>query len=182
MTPCEKYKADLLKMVDDELEQDAKTQINKHLDDCPNCNGFVKELIRLRGHLKSLSPIQTSEGFQYLLRERIRREMSGKRLNQKQRSTFWVPAFAASVMLLVSGYVFLNRNSDVTTVPQNTLSQQSTMQQPVPDQVDYVLGTEPQVAQENEEKTAADQQVMSDSLIRQENLRHIQARITPVSF
>ena len=182
MVPCEKYKDDLLKMVDDELEQDAKKEIDKHLDECPNCNGFVKELLRLRTYLKSLSPIQTSEGFQYLLRERIRREMSGKRIKQKQWSTYWVPAFAAGVMLIVSGYVFMNRNSDVTSVPQNTLSQQSTLRQPVPDQVDYVLGTEQQVAQQNEEKANINEQVASDSLIREQNLRRIQARITPVSF
>lgn len=183
MTPCEQYKADLLKMIDGELEPQAKKTLAEHLEACSVCNEFVKELLQLKTHLKSLPSVKTSDGFQLLLRERIRREMKGQYKRRETWKTYWAPAFAFGVVVIVSGFVLTQRDTaGSSVVPQSTITQSMPPQRAAYDQVDYVIDTDTQAMTQEEQTQSGNQLAVTDSLLRERTLQNIQARITPVNF
>ena len=74
MNPCQRYRKAILDRLDGELDILEKKELDKHLMECPGCEDLEDCLKKIRHRLMAIPRTRTSEHFQILLRERIRRE------------------------------------------------------------------------------------------------------------
>lgn len=113
MTPCQCYKKLIYDYIDDELDLHSSKEIKKHLEECDQCERFAKQIRQLRSRLKALPKVPITVDFQVILRERIRRELAGKKLSLTSMVNpvwKWVPVSIIVVLLSVTTiYIFNNR-------------------------------------------------------------------------
>lgn len=106
MSPCKGYNYQLQDYVDRELTPGEMASVDAHLKVCPECAGYVHQIISLKGHLRALPEIKSTENFHLLLRERIRREMASQQ--RKSAASFvWThriaPAAGFALVILAAG-------------------------------------------------------------------------------
>ena len=116
MNPCQRFKKVVSELIDGELDILQQKFAEEHLKKCPNCDRLIKQIRSVKDHIRNLSKIQTSENFHILLRERIRREMAGKRELLPVSSGFsyrWIPAAALCVVMIIAGFWMIDRKTSL---------------------------------------------------------------------
>jgi len=111
MSPCQGYRDKIHDLIDDDLDGMETRHVRDHLRDCPDCASYFNQLARLRSILKGFGQTSTSPNFQVVLRERLRREMAGKKdpwvvyVGHPRR---WVAVAGVAVVLVTSAFLVLN--------------------------------------------------------------------------
>jgi anti-sigma factor RsiW len=111
MTPCQRLKQNLFDLLDADVENHRKEQLEGHIQACPHCSDFYRRLKRQKEFLKGLKPIRTEDHFIILLKDRIRREMAGKRAASRPAAWFswkWAAGFASIVLVAAAAFMFSN--------------------------------------------------------------------------
>jgi anti-sigma factor RsiW len=190
MPPCKKFRKSLFKFIDDELDVLQKKLVEQHLKECLNCKGFLNQIRSMQSRIKNLSNIQASENFHILLRERIRREMAGKREFVPRTYGFslrWIPAAGLVVLMVISGFWMIDKK---TTVLNKSIIAEATKPSPVSSsgsqfngQVDYVIDDYPapssvSISRDDRKPSSA---AVDTVYLPQEN-NGVQAFLTPVDF
>lgn len=113
MTPCQRLKHLLYDFAEGELGEAYKQEVQSHIDECPDCSGFVRQLRALRTRLREIKPVQTSDDFVLRLRSRIRQE-AAEQSTASQRlfgNNRWIPAVGLTLLLIASGFLVVDRTS-----------------------------------------------------------------------
>jgi hypothetical protein len=114
MIPCEQFKQKILDFYDGELDVLQKKIVEQHLKGCLKCSRFLNRIRTMRSYLKKLTPVNTPESFYVLLRERIRRELAGRRMSNNILffpSWRWIPVFGCFLFLIFAGFLMLDMNT-----------------------------------------------------------------------
>lgn len=113
---CKCYKDGLGHYIDGDLDREQRQEIEDHLAACEDCASHVGQIQTLRGMLKGLPPIQATESFHFVLRDRIRRELA----QQQRRASFsyvlthrMAPAMALGGVVLVGSFWMLTQKTDL---------------------------------------------------------------------
>jgi anti-sigma factor RsiW len=191
MPCCERYKETLLDLLDGECDLSDKREVEAHLKECPECARFYRQLCGMRTALRNVYRVKPSENFMILLRDRIRREIAGKR--ERGRSGFvvssrLVPAFGMGILVIAAGLWFILAGTGDES-PPIAESSPSHVEQPAdpvspPAPVDYVIDDVPERVAISSPETDADEEssASGDSVLLERDLREVRSRITPVSF
>ena len=189
MNPCHRFRESMFDFFDGELDALRKKDLERHLQECSRCARFLDQILLLRSHLKTLTPVKTSDSFLVLLRERIRREVAGKRRTGVVSVSFarrWIPAFSLGILVLIMGFWVLDqKTSFFDSIDSNRRITSSALPEDgnFDGQVQYVIDDFPnrisvsRIDGKKEAKLANE-----DSLILERNLEEVRARLTPVSF
>lgn len=73
MAPCQRFAQAISDYADNELDQDSKERLEAHLNQCPGCAKYLRRLQVLKSTLRALSPVQPSQDFVPVLRDRLRK-------------------------------------------------------------------------------------------------------------
>ncbi len=188
MVPCQKFRKNLFKFIDGDLDILQKKLVEQHLKECPGCNGFINQIRSMRSRIRNLSNIRTSENFHILLRERIRREIAGKREFFPHMTGFslrWIPAAGLVIVLIVSGFWMIDKKTTIfnkTIIAEATESSFNSGSQ-FKGQIDYVIEDYPassSVSVSRDDKNLSSASVDTIYLPQQNN--GVQAFLTPVDF
>ena len=188
MVPCQRFRKNLFIFIDGELDILQKKLVDQHLKECPHCMGFLNQIRSMRSRIRNLSSIQTSENFHVLLRERIRREMAGKREFFPRTYGFslrWIPAVGLVIVMVVSGFWMIDKKTTVlnkTIIAEATKSSSDSGSQ-FKGQIDYVIDDYPassSVAVSRDDKKLFPAAVDTIYLPQQDD--GVQAFLTPVDF
>lgn len=189
MIPCQRFRQMIFDLFDGELDILRKKELNSHLKECSECDQFLSKLRLLQSHLRRLTQLKTSEGFHLLLRERIRREIAGKRritIRSFSPPTRWIPAFGLIVLVIIVGsWLVVQRTSLFRpSGSEMRVSQSSRLRgEDFDGHVDYVIDDFPyriSVSRVDDERGTGF--IDRDSLILPDTLERVQSRVTPVSF
>ena len=188
MVPCQKFRKNLFKFIDGDLDILQKKLVEQHLKECPGCNGFLTQIRSMRSRIRNIPNIQTSENFHILLRERIRREMAGKREFFPHTTGFslrWIPAAGLVIVLIVSGFWMIDKK---TTVLNKTIIAEATESSSVfgsqfKGQIDYVIEDYPapssvSISRDDRKPSSA----AADTIYLPQQNNGVQAYLTPVDF
>lgn len=189
MTPCQRFKQVIFDLFDGELDILHRKSVERHLKECPRCTSFSNQIRVLRSHLKRLTRVRASEGFEVLLRERIRREIAGRGRSTVLSISFngrLILATGFSLLLIVMGFwmldqktSFFNSLSPETEAVRYSLSREEDTES----QVQYVIDDYPSYfSTSGTESERGSELAGKDSLLRQANMEAVRARVTPVSF
>lgn len=189
MNPCQSFKDLIMKHFDGELDIHRKKDLEKHLDDCCHCSETIHQLRALRSEIRNLTPVECSEDFHVLLRERIRRDLARKR--KETRSTVFItrrliPAIGAvAVVALMS--VWLLDDDPSALRPAGNLTELNQPGSPSGESfdgpVEYVIDEYPSrlsVSRDDRAENARDTD--RDSLRQTRPAEDVRGRMTPVSF
>lgn len=88
MAPCQRFAQDLSDYADNELDKNSKEKLEKHLGECPDCAGYLKQIQVLKTYLRELSPIKPTNDFVPVLRDRLRTFQQEK---TKPERSFFLP-------------------------------------------------------------------------------------------
>ncbi len=173
----------------DNLDVLRRKDVERHLKTCSQCARFLDQIRLLRLRLKNLTPVKTSDSFQVLLRERIRREMAGKRRTAASSTSFtkrWIPAFGFVVLVLIAGIWMIDQKTSFFDSGDNEggIARSTTPgEESFDGQVQYVINDFPsRISVSRTEDAEGAESVVEDSLIRQNDWEDVRARLTPVSF
>ena len=186
MNPCQRFRESIFDFVDNELDILRKNELERHLKACTQCSRFLEQIHQLRSQCKQLSPITATEEFHVLLRERIRREMAGKRGALTPSIAFsarWIPAFGMMLLLIGVGFWMLDQKTSffgssdnrvaVSQVPtDNRREYEGEVQYVIDDYRDIIS-----ISRIEEEPV-----INPDSVLHETEQEYIQNRLTPVSF
>ena len=189
MVPCERYRDSLFDLLDEECDSIQKRDVEAHLKECPNCAKFLKQQKLMRSYLGQLPRVCTSDGFRVLLRDRIRREVTGRRIRRAPLLVYsrrLIPAFGLIIIVVFAGtWMLFNKSSTM----DSSSPERAEIQLPTPGmehsdtEIDYIIDEFPeQLAEFQAEDQQIDQPVNRDSLLIQRDLSGVRARLTPVSF
>lgn len=104
MTPCQHFRKHIDQYCEGVLDSLCVQKLEEHLKVCPRCRTLGNNIKKMRICLKELPPVPVSEGFNLLLRERIRREITGRSsVPYPSRGRLWVPAMGIALLVLVMG-------------------------------------------------------------------------------
>ena len=189
MNPCERFQEAIFDFLDGELDVVRKRELEHHLKTCSVCASFLEEIRRLRSDLKHLTPVKTSESFQVLLRERIRREIAGK---GRKSAPFafpawrWIPALGFGVLVMIGGLWMLDQKTSFFhgRADEPVMSRSSVAEDGYFDgQVQYIVGEFPNRVSLSRVDTGRERELTNeDSVQLQSDLEEVRARLTPVSF
>ena len=104
---CEKHQLHLTAYVDDELSEQLRVVIERHLTECPACRGIIRELKLTGAVMSQWRPAEVSENFLDKIRVKVRQEKRRAeigncqicRVGKPRRTTMLKLAMAASVIL-----------------------------------------------------------------------------------
>lgn len=181
MNPCEQYKECLCEYFDGELDTLRKRDLLRHLEECPNCTQCLNKMRLLKSRLKSLTPIQVSDGFNILLRECIRREASGKRRSIPARpwTRRWVPAVGIALVLIVTGVWILDSREVFRGKPVS--GEPNFRELSSPGQVQYVIDDFPSSISISRDESDRPREAYEDTLRLQRDAE-VRRRVRTVSF
>ncbi len=189
MNPCQRFRESIFDLVDNELDILRRKELESHLKTCTSCSRFLEQIRNLRSQCRQLSPVQVSEEFHVLLRERIRREMAGKRGSFSPSISFsgrLIPAFGMMLVVICLGFWMLDQKTSFfdtsgngIVVTQMPLAEQEDFE----GEVQYVIDDyrNPVSISRNSEADGAPV-AYTDSVLRGLEQDYIQNRLTPVSF
>jgi hypothetical protein len=188
MVDCKRYEQFILAYIDEDLDLVQKKELERHLEICENCARCLHRLKALRSRLKTLSPVQTSETFQIVLRECVRRRAAGKPgLFGSPRPILWrlVPVAGVAVVLIVLSVVFIEGRT-----PSSNPAQEPTLLTRVAspadrneDQIQYILEDYPnRISVSRNDSETRDRRAEFDTLQQRSGSSEIESRITTVSF
>ena len=188
MTDCQRYQQFILTYIDDDLDILQRKDLEQHLEACDHCAHCLRQLQQLRVRLKSLKPVQTSETFQIVLRECIRRQGPGRRnVLRPSRPLVWrlVPvAGVALVLVLTSIYIIVQRSPSSRSGESPTvLTRVSSQAEQGDSQIQYILEDYPDrisVSRDDSERSAS--RAEYDSLLQRSRSDELYKRMTTVSF
>ncbi|MBN2030556.1 zf-HC2 domain-containing protein [bacterium] len=189
MNPCQRFKESIFDLVDNELDIPRRKELESHLKTCTACTRFLAQIRNLRSQCSQLSRVKVSEEFHILLRERIRREMAGKRAVFSPSISFsgrLIPAFGIMVVVICLGFWMLDQktsffepSSNKMTVSQMPLIEQEDFE----GEIQYVIDdyrSPVSISRSSEEGETFIAE--TDSVLRGLEQDYIQNRLTPVSF
>jgi anti-sigma factor RsiW len=111
MTPCQHFRKHIDKYCEGDLDSLCIKKLEEHLKVCPRCQTLRGNIEQMRVCLKQLPDVKVSEGFNLLLRERIRREATGKSpAAYSSGGRLLVPALGIAVLVLVMGIGVSDQN------------------------------------------------------------------------
>ncbi len=187
MNPCQRFRESIFDLVDNELDTLRKRELELHLKGCTLCSRFLEQIRQLRSQCKHLSPVAATEEFNLLLRERIRREMAGKRGALTPSIAFsarWIPAFGMMLLLMGIGFWILDQKTSFFGASGNQIA---VSQIPVSNQDNYE-GEMQYVIDDYRDLISASRRIEEEPVINPDSMLHeteqeyIQNRLTPVSF
>ncbi len=189
MNPCQRFKEYIFDLVDNELDILRRKELESHLKTCAACSRFLEQIRNLRSHCRQLSSLQVSEEFHVLLRERIRREMAGKRGAFSPSISFsgrLIPAFGMMIVVICLGFWMLDQKTSFFETSGNRMI---VSQMPVVEQEDfegevqYVIDDYRNPVSISRSSGAEEAPVAkTDSIFRSLEQDYIQNHLTPVSF
>lgn len=100
-----------------------------HLKDCPQCNAFREDRLKLREMLSSLGAVEVPADFDFRLRARLANEKRGAKQPFVMRNLFGVrsAAVAATLLLIGSALLFVSlRTSRNSQISANEMKNRST--------------------------------------------------------
>src|SRR5213594_1587370 len=105
--PCERIRSYMDSHLSNELPVETKREVLRHLDTCADCARALEDRLRVRKMLRSAVE---SESAPVQLRERIQREIRRTRtgFHFPVQKSHWALAVAASLFLVLSGWMGLN--------------------------------------------------------------------------
>jgi anti-sigma factor RsiW len=186
MNPCQQFKEYMFDLLDHEIDNLRKKQLLDHFDDCPRCDRLMARLKALQSHLSSLEPVRANEDFHIVLRQRLRREMAGRR--RWSTSTLpgyvkWTPAVGIAAAALIIGLLVSDQQ---TRSPDGELSgfrTAASVADPSQGQVQYVIDDYPQrISVSRNDRIDSRSNAGSDSVRQRNNFDQVRSRVTPVSF
>lgn len=188
MTPCQRYKDKIMELFDGELDALQSKAVNQHLKTCDSCSAFMTQLQTLRTRMQSLTPIETSEHFHLVLRDQIRREMSGRRSHfELFSSRRWIPAVGLASVIAVSLVMISDHRNMPWSKAQGSARPMISQSTPAPaarrsGSIQYVVGEYPDrlSVERRDERPAGLSR--SDSLEPRQDPSLYRQRLTPVSF
>jgi hypothetical protein len=116
MNPCQRFSRVIFDFIDGEMDILQRKFFEQHVRDCSHCQKVLNQARLVRSHIQNLSKIRTSENFHILLRERIRRQMAGKREIFSLTTGFslkWIPAAALFVIMIISGFWIIDQKTSI---------------------------------------------------------------------
>jgi anti-sigma factor RsiW len=189
MDPCQRYRESMFDFVDSELDTLRKKELKLHLDECPECAHFLNRVRLLKLQLKKLPEVKASEGFHFLLRENIRRELAGRRKTVFASSSLtrrWVPALGFTLVTLIVSFWIVDQNTSLFHARGN---EAEISRSPGPSggeiegQVQYVMDDFPsRVSVSRTDNQDGQRIVEDDSLLQRRNGDEVRSRLTKVSF
>ena len=186
MTPCERYKDYIFNLLDDELDIHRRGELENHLKSCSSCLHFLDRCRLLRRRLQNLAQISTSETFHLLLRERIRRELAGKR----RRISFlpspvvrgWIPAAAVVILLLTVGILLRDQEKSIFPSGRSGIVDTRIEGSPTGETVEYVADDYTGGLSLSRDDSKRNQTEDRDSLRLRPETQRVRPHSTPVSF
>ena len=192
MNPCQRYQNLIFNLIDGDLDNLRKKELKKHLQECSHCDHFVKQLSALKIELSSLTQQKASEEFQIILRDRIRREFSGKK---KPFITFpsfpfqrrWIPAAGLAIGMACIILFVVNRKDDLFQSQDSRLKasiSESSSENNSPDRIQYVIDEFPGAVtvSRTDERPESISDTIQDSVFIERNRSPMRVRLTPVNF
>ena len=189
MSSCERFRQTIWDFYDDELDTFHKKELRHHLKICPQCAHFANQVRLLKSELRNLPPIKTSDGFQLLLRERIRRELAGKTATHFHTFSITkhlIPALGLVAIIAFSGYWLFegyppySRPSPVS----NQITQSSILENnDLGDRIQYVIDeySDPLTVAKSDSQSRVEV-ARGDSVLQNKDMKDEHSRLTPVSF
>ncbi len=188
MKPCQRFKESIFQLFDETLDIRGRKELEHHLKTCAPCSRFLDRMRSLRSHLRALPPIEVSENFHILVRERIRRDMArtGGRHSTVSISRRLIPVFGLTVLLVMVSIWTLDRRS----IPVNTLGNPigeyrsaSPHNRGFDGQIQYVIDEYPNtISVSRQDIGRIPRRTPGDSVLLNENVDRLRNRLTPVSF
>ena len=186
MTPCERFRKNIFDLVDGELDVHQKHELEKHLKSCSCCALFFSQCRQLRKRLQNLPRLAASETFHLLLRERIRRELAGKRRTAPSifitRSKQWIPAVGVALLLITVGFLLRDQRSIILQSPQNRIAISGESTGFKKENVQYVIDEYPGGVSISRDDSRSEHTEARDSLLLQQDSHRVRPNLTPVSF
>jgi len=189
MSPCQWFRECIFDLFDGELDIARRKELERHMKECPHCASFLNQIRILKSHLRNLMPIKTSDNFQILLREKIRREVAGKRTSAVPSfyiTRRWVHAFGIALIVITVGFWVLDHHQPIFRSQENAfqaIHSSSSFESRFDGNIQYVVGDfTDRISISRENKKRSTETPNEDSLRLQKNLEEIKARLTPVSF
>jgi hypothetical protein len=190
MKPCQRFKESIMQHFDENLDTVGRKELEHHLKVCTSCNRYMNQIRLLRSHLRELTPIEASENFHILLRERIRRDLarSGRRHVKPLFTRRLIPAFGLTVVLVTVGIWFLDQRSIPIGTPgtSDSLSEyqpDSSLRSRFDGQIQYVIDDYPNpISVSRQDDARVPKLATEDSVLLKENRERYRSRMTPVSF
>lgn len=131
MNTCERFSELFSDYVENFLPASSKQQLETHLSACADCHDTVARLDDLRGHLKSLKPIEASDDFEAVLRARIKLDQRTRRSSvaamQRTRPVRMASYSVIAVIIMTSfGYLLWRNQTDIqAATPASTFQLQT---------------------------------------------------------
>jgi len=188
MNPCERFKNNILDFIDNELDSIRKKELRRHVEKCHDCECLVRQIRVLRTQLKSLPRIKTSENFNILLRDNIRRELAGKRKFIAARLTSpsrLLPALGFALVLIAFGVWTVSTQTSWFRSPQRDMSRIARTMPAIPEgdaSVQYVIEEVPRLPVSRDDTPENVRMSREDSMMIRRRREEIQSRMTTVSF
>jgi anti-sigma factor RsiW len=186
MIPCERFKDTIFNLLDDELDTHQRHDLEKHLKSCSSCSQLLDRCRLLKGQLQNLSQLSTSETFHLLLRERIRRELSGRRrrglLFPSPIVRSWIPAVTVALLLITVGILLRDRESFVVPGNKSKMAEMRINTSPAGENVEYVRDNYTDGVSLSRDDSKRNQIQERDSLLLQQETEIVRPHLTPVSF
>jgi len=107
MTPCERFRDKIFDLVDQELDDSLREEVEQHISECDLCRKFYEGLVTLRKRIRQIKPVEAPDSFSVVLRERIRREKAHKKGFGIRPAPvpWWIPAAAVVVLMVLASIV-----------------------------------------------------------------------------
>ena len=186
MAPCERFRKYIFDLVDGELDVHQKHDLEKHLKSCSSCSLFLNQCRHLRKQIRNLPRLAASEAFHLLLRERIRRELAGKRRAAASifisTSKRWIPAIGVALLLLTVGFLLRDQRQLMFQSPQNHVAVTNKSPALREENVQYVIDEYPGGVSLSRDDSRSGHTEARDSLLHQPESRRVRPNLTPVSF
>lgn len=189
MNPCQRFKKIVFDFIDGEMDILQQKFFKQHMKDCPQCQRILNQVRLIRSRMQNFSQIQTSENFHILLRERIRREMVGKRDMFPSSTGFsfkWIPAVALFVVMVISGFWMIDRKT--SNLRHSFIAESKESPTSMPDfkfngQIDYIEDDYPVSSSLSVSRSDGPPvHAFSDTISVPQSSEGVQAFLTPVDF
>jgi len=111
---CHKAKESISLFLDERLGPEQQARLNEHLEQCPDCAGYLEDLRQGLAMLREEGLEQPSENFEWNLKRKIQRavaeqevERRGSRIGAREWRRFAFSAAAALLVVVVGGGLWM---------------------------------------------------------------------------
>ena len=128
MAVCYKFLKQINDFIDNDIEPSDLKQLETHLQNCSSCRAYVNRYKTVKKSLAALPHYKTSQTFDIVLRERLRKEINGeKRFHFKPfvlpEFPMRVPSIAgAGIAVVIAAFLIVNSLSDKKVTPNGDCS------------------------------------------------------------